>query len=263
MLLDVQFNPARVAWPELRELALAAEHGGYGAIWVFDHLAGMSMRGSTMLETFTLLGALAATTTTIELGSMVVNVHHRSPAVVAVAAASVEAIADRPVHLGLGAGAAPDSRWAAELRAIGQAVEPTVESRRARVAAVLDVLDRMYDPDRPAELATFPRWRHRSTVLLGANSRAMAELAGRRTDGVNVGWDHPRRDELLAVAIEARGRRDGFALTTWTTWSPELLDPEHPQRQAMDALGIDRAVLVVPDGVTPERLARRPRRHRA
>lgn len=257
MILDVQLNPARVAWPELRELASAAEAGGYGAVWVFDHLAGTALRGDTMLEAFSLLGALAASTETIELGTMVLNVHHRTPAIVAVAAASVEAIADRPFHLGLGAGASPDSRWSEELRAIGQPIEPTLAGRHARVVAVLDVLDRLQDQDRPDELATFPRLGRRSTVALGANGRALAELAGRRTDGVNVGWDHPRRDELLAAAVAARGQREGFILSTWLTWSPDLRDPDHPQRREMAALHLDRAVLVVPEGVTPAQLAQR------
>ena len=48
MLLDVQVNPARLAWPELRDLALAAEDAGYAALWTFDHLAGSSLRGDSM-----------------------------------------------------------------------------------------------------------------------------------------------------------------------------------------------------------------------
>ena len=97
-------------------------------------------------------------------------------------------------------------------------------------------------------------------VVLGANGPALAALAGRRADGVNVGWDHPRRDELLAAAVAARGgRRDGFELSTWTTWAPELLDPDQPQRRAMAAAGLDRLVLVVPAGVGPDDVSgRRP-----
>lgn len=252
-VLDVQFNPATTGWPELRERALAAEAAGYGAVWAFDHLAGGSLRGDTMLETFTLLGALAATTATIELGTMVANVHHRTPAVLAVAVASLDAIADRQIHLGLGAGAAPASRWSAEMHAIGQPVAATMTERHERVVDTLDVLDRMYDPGRDDSLATFPLPRRRPRVLLGINGPALAELAGRRADGVNVGWDHPRRDELLDIALAARGERRGFVLTTWTRWTPELLDPDHPTRRAMAHL--DRVVLVVPSTVDADTLA--------
>ncbi len=43
MTVDVQLNPAQSVWPELREMALAAEAAGYGAVWVYDHLAGASI----------------------------------------------------------------------------------------------------------------------------------------------------------------------------------------------------------------------------
>ena len=239
-------------------MALAAEEAGYGAVWTFDHLAGSSLGGDTMLETFTLLGALAVATSTIELGTMVVNVHNRTPATLAVAAMSITAIADRPLHLGLGAGSRPGTRWSAEMDAIGQPIPATAAERHTRLVEVLDVLDRLADPERPPELATFPRPRHPMPVVLGVNGPALAALAGRRTDGVNVGWDHPRRDELFAVAVAAHGGRDGLELSTWATWSTDLLDPDHPTRRQM--AGLDRLVLVVPAGVTPGDVSgRRPR----
>ena len=252
-VLDVQFNPATTRWPDVRERAQAAEEAGYGAVWAFDHLAGAMLRGDTMLEAFTLLGALAASTTSIELGTMVANVNHRTPALLAVAAATLEAIAERQVHVGLGAGAAPDSRWSAEMRAIGQPVAATVAERHARVEATLDVFDTMFDPGRDDALATFPLPRRRPTVLLGVNGPSLAALAGRRADGVNVGWDHPRRDELFAIALAERAERRGFMVTTWTPWAPELLDPDHPTRRAMADL--DRVVLVVPGHVGTAELA--------
>ncbi|MET0145185.1 MAG: LLM class flavin-dependent oxidoreductase [Ilumatobacteraceae bacterium] len=252
-ILDVQLNPATSTWPDLLERAEAAEAAGYGAVWTFDHLAGSSLRGDTMLEAFTLLGALATSTSRVELGTMVANVYNRSPALLAVAAASVTAISGRQVHVGIGAGSGPDSRWSGEMRAIGQPVGPTMAARHQRLVDTLDVLHRMYDPDRPAELATFPRPEPAPAVIVGANGPALAALAGHRADGVNVGWDHPRRDELLAAAIAARGSRHGFVLTTWLVWSPELLDPAHPTRTAMD--GLDRVILVVPSTVSAATLA--------
>jgi alkanesulfonate monooxygenase SsuD/methylene tetrahydromethanopterin reductase-like flavin-dependent oxidoreductase (luciferase family) len=254
-VVDAQLNPSVGPWSALRERALAVEAAGYGALWTFDHLAGSSLRGDTMFESFTLLGALAASTTTIELGVLVANVFNRTPAVLGVAAATLEAIADRPVHLGLGAGAAPDSRWSREMRAVGQPVAASVAERHERVTTTLDVLDRLFDPGRDAELATFPLPRRRPTVVLGVNGVVLAALAGRRADGVNVGWDHPRRDELLEVARRARGDRPGFVATTWLQWAPELLDPDHPTRRAMADRHLDRVVLTVPPSIEVEALA--------
>lgn len=254
--VDVQLNPARADWPQLRDMALAAEAAGYRAVWAYDHLAGATIGGATMLETFSLLGAIAVTTTTIELGTLVVNVNNRTPALLAVAAASIVAISGRHLFLGLGAGTSPTSRWAAEMHAVGQPVIERMAERHARLGAVLDVLRRIYDPDRPPELATFPRPVPSPTVLVGVNSVALATLAGARADGVNVDWASPRRDDMLGAAIGARGARPGFVLTAWAYWSPELVDPDSSARRLMDERGIDRVILVVPDRVGPGELAR-------
>jgi alkanesulfonate monooxygenase SsuD/methylene tetrahydromethanopterin reductase-like flavin-dependent oxidoreductase (luciferase family) len=258
VLIDVQFNPARNPWPVLRDGTVAAESAGFAAAWVYDHLAGRSLGGADMLEAFTLLGALAATTSSIGLGTMVANVTARDPGVLGVGAASVTAIADRPVVLGIGAGSSPRGRWAAELRAVGRRVEPTPAGRHAVVGRTLDLLEAMWSPDRSAEWDTFPLPRHPVTVIVGLNSVALAELAGKRARGINVAWHHPRRDELIeaaTTAFDASGRTGAFALTVWTRWDDALLDPHHEQRQAMADRRIDRLVLAELGLVRPEHIA--------
>ncbi|MGI9032039.1 MAG: LLM class flavin-dependent oxidoreductase [Ilumatobacteraceae bacterium] len=258
LTLDVQLNQAVLSWPELRDRAAAAEDAGYGALWVFDHLAGDCFNGDSMLEGFTLLGALATTTSTIQLGVMVANVNNRTPALLAVAAATVTAIAERRFHLGVGAGGPPDSPWSAEMRAVGQRVEPTIAGRHALVENALDTIDLLWADDRPADVAAFPLPRPRPPVVIGVNSVELAALAGRRADGVNVDWHHPRRDQLLAAATSAAdvaGRTDDFALTTWLRWDAALLATDHPMRAEMTERSIRRAVLVVPAEVTPRQLA--------
>ena len=209
-VLDVQFNPATTAWPELRERALAAEAAGYGAVWAFDHLAGRSLRGDTMLEAFTLLGALAASTTTIELGTMVANVHHRTPALLAVAAAIAggdrrppgpprprrRRRAGQPV-VGRDARHRParpgDGRPSATPRVDGDARRPRPDVRPTSATT---------------SLATFPLPRRRPNVLLGVNGLALAELAGaaRRRRQRRLGPPAARR-----AARRRRGRRGDAA----------------------------------------------------
>jgi alkanesulfonate monooxygenase SsuD/methylene tetrahydromethanopterin reductase-like flavin-dependent oxidoreductase (luciferase family) len=255
-VLDVQLSQAALTWPELRDRALAVEAAGYETLWVFDHLAGQGFGGSSMLEAFTLLGALATTTTTVELGVMVANVNNRTPALLTVAAATVQAVADRRFHLGVGAGGSPRSRWSAEMRAVGQPVEPTRAGRHRLVEQTLDTIDRLWNADRSPTLATFPLPRPRPPVIVGVNGPQLAALAGRRADGVNVHWLHPRRDELLEVAASAAGTagRTEFALTTYLRWEPALLDAGHPTRVEMAARDIARVVLVVPADVTADEL---------
>ena len=66
------------------------------------------------------------------------------------------------------------------------------------------MLGRIYDLERPPELATFPLPVPRPTVLVGVSSVGLATLAGERADGVNIDWTSPRRDELLDAALAAR-----------------------------------------------------------
>ncbi len=254
--LDVQLNPAKLRWPALRDLARAAEDAGYGAVHAYDHLAGVSIGGDRMLETFTVLGALAVATTTIELGTLVVNVNNRTPALLAVAAASVVAISGRHLYLGLGAGTSPTSPWSAEMHAVGQPVIGSLAGRHAHLEAALDVIERIYDPARGDDLATFPLPDPRPTTLVGVNSVQLAAFAGRRAGGVNVDWRGPRRDDLLDAAVTARGDRPGFLLTAWAYWAPELVDPDGDEHRAMIERGLDRLILVVPDGVGVDQIAR-------
>ena len=79
MRIDIQLSPAVEPWPMLRDGVRLAEERGFDTAWVFDHFDGSLLGGTTMLECFTLLGALAAATTTIGLGTLVANVANRHP----------------------------------------------------------------------------------------------------------------------------------------------------------------------------------------
>ena len=258
VVIDVQFSPANNVWPVLRDATLAAETAGFGTAWVYDHLAGRSLGGGRNLEAFALLGALAATTNSIGLGTMVANVASRQPGVLAVAIASVAAIADRRVFLGVGAGTSPAGRWAAEMHTVGHPVEARVAQRHQAVERLLDVVEAMFSPDRGTDWETFPLPHPRPPVIVGVSSVALAQLAGRRADGINVAWNHPRRDELLAAATDAHaasGRAGDFTLTTWTRWNDGLLDEGHPDRLAMADRGIGRLVLAELGTVRPDHVA--------
>ena len=251
MLIDVQLSPAAYEWPALRDLTFAAEAVGFDTAWVFDHLSGASLGGAShagagMLECFTLAGALAAATSTIGLGSLVTNVANRPIGVLATAAASVQAISGGRFALGLGAGAAPGSRWAAEHDALGIKLAPTMAARHALVGEALDLFDALWREDeRDARFVGMPNPSPRPPVIVGVNSDALATLAGRRADGININGRHPRASELLAVADAARvDRHRPWDASAWAFWDDALLDADHPDRRRWASWGIGRLILV-------------------
>ncbi|MGD9995715.1 MAG: LLM class flavin-dependent oxidoreductase [Ilumatobacteraceae bacterium] len=262
MIYDIQLSPAAEPWTAVRDGVLAAEeNGNFDTAWAFDHFLGSVLNGSTMIECFTLLGALAAQTTRIRLGSLVVNIANRNAGVTALSAASVQMISGGRFVFGLGAGAAPGSRWSVEHEILGIDLAPTVEGRHARLEHALDEIDRLWAPDRPADLASFPSAVPRPPVILGVNSESLAALAGRRCDGLNVRGHHPRALDFVAAARRARDDRPDppdrpFDVSVWTYWDEALADPQHPQRLVWEAHGVNRIVLVCFEPHDPEAVAR-------
>jgi alkanesulfonate monooxygenase SsuD/methylene tetrahydromethanopterin reductase-like flavin-dependent oxidoreductase (luciferase family) len=88
-------------WPSYLKLAHMAEDSGFDSFWVRDH----PLKG---YDCWTTLAALAATTTTIRLGSATSCVYFRSPALLARVAADVDRISKGRMVLGLGIGDDPE-----------------------------------------------------------------------------------------------------------------------------------------------------------
>ena len=89
----------------LREVVLDCERLGYDSVWLDDHL----MFGQRpILECWTTLSALAATTSRIRLGTMVTSNAFRNPALTAKMAATVDVISRGRLELGIGAGVQKD-----------------------------------------------------------------------------------------------------------------------------------------------------------
>ncbi len=94
------------SWKEHLEMSLLAESIGLDSLWLGDHLLytqpGQPARGPW--ECLAMLSALAATTTTIELGPLVLATSFRNPALTAKMAETIDEISGGRFVLGLGAG---------------------------------------------------------------------------------------------------------------------------------------------------------------
>ncbi|MCX6535611.1 MAG: LLM class flavin-dependent oxidoreductase [Actinobacteria bacterium] len=248
MRFDLQINPGTAIWPIARDAALAAEAAGFKTFWTVDHLAGDVMQAPDMPECFTLLGALAGVTSTIELGPLVVNVGNRHPAMLANSAATMQQISRGRFVLGLGAGASPNSPFAAERRAIGVMPPATISERHAVLTNSLDVMNEMWATNRRVELEKFPLPKPIPQVIVGVNSIALAQIAGTRANGVNIRASHERAGEILAAAQSAHansGINKPFTISVWEHYDEALVRGDDARLDVWRSWGVDRAILLM------------------
>ncbi len=180
------------------DLALAAEGAGYAQVWVGEAYG---------TDAPSVLGWLAAQTSTIGLGSAVMQVPARSAASTAMTAASLDALSGGRFHLGLGvSGPQVSSGWH------GVGFDKPLARTRAYVETVRTALARRPVPpqgpgdDLPALRLALPAPRADLPVYLAALGPRNTELAGEIADG----------------------------------WLPVFFSPEHAG-EAMDHLAAGRA----------------------
>lgn len=238
-------------------MARAAETAGFSGLWTWDHLAGDVHRSKWVMESWTLLSALAGVVGDMTVGPLVLNVANRHPALVATMSATLQEITGGRVILGLGAGGGPRSPYAAEQHALGRdvAADPV---RRDRLVEAVEVIRRVWTGAtstfdgrhyrlRPA--TGFPRPSPAPPIVIGALGPKMAELAGRVGDGVNLQAFHPRLDDLVATARRAFAERGGvpqsLLVTAYAGLDEPWLNHRSAERSRLTRLGVDRLILVV------------------
>jgi F420-dependent oxidoreductase-like protein len=98
--------PSGAIFDRVVEHASAAEDSGFDSVWVMDHLYQLPMLGGKnepMLEGYTLLGALAARTSRVDLGTLVTGVTYRNPAMLAKIVTTLDVVSSGRAICGLGA----------------------------------------------------------------------------------------------------------------------------------------------------------------
>ena len=181
-----------VPWPEYLDLARRAEGCGFDSIWVGDHLIYDMPDGSAQgpYEAWTTLAAIAAVTERVEIGPLVASTSFHAPAMLAKQAATVDAIAQGRLIVGLGAG------WnRREYDAFGFSYDRRVsrfEESLTIIAALLregrttfhgqfyDIGDCVLDP-RPVRAGGPP-------IMLGSHSPRMLSIGLPVVDSWNVWW---------------------------------------------------------------------------
>ena len=143
------------------ELACAAEQNGFSLVTVMDHFYQIMVNGQEaepMLEAYTTLGALAARTSTVRLGTLVTGVTYRNPALLAKQVTTLDVISHGRAILGIGAA------WnESEHRGYGFDFPP-IRERMDRLDEALTIARQMFTEER----ATFEGQHYRVESALNS-----------------------------------------------------------------------------------------------
>jgi probable F420-dependent oxidoreductase len=213
--MSLSDGPGRMpAWADVLAFVRHAEGAGLESVWVCDHF--ISDPGDRpvegILEGWTILSALAASTTRVELGQLVMCVSFRNPALLAKMAATADAVSGGRLVLGLGAG-----WYDAEYEAFGYPIDHRVarfEEALRIIASLLHGESVTFEGDYHAvrEAVLVPRPDRHIPILVAGNGRRMLRLTARYAEAWNTAWfggpDDRLRQQLddLAAALDAEDR---------------------------------------------------------
>jgi probable F420-dependent oxidoreductase len=250
---------------DLVERARLAEATGYSTFQVSDHFARSPF--SPLLA----LAVVATATSTLRLGTLVLDNDFRHPAVLAKEAATLDVLSCGRLELGLGAG------WMTDDYATSGIPFDTAGTRISRLGETLSVLRAVLGPVQPASFAgqhfsvtemtsvPCPVQPGGPVILVGGGRPKILALAAGNADVVSVNMDVSEgrvgvraaqsayaqaTDEKLGWVRAAAGDRfDGLELHLMAYWSQITDDP-----LAVAAERIERAGLEI----TPEDLLASP-----
>lgn len=256
------------------DLARKAEAAGFDTLYVADHL------GETA-SPFAALAAAAGATSTLKLGTYVLNVGIRDPLSLASDAATVDVISNGRFVLGLGAGHTP-AEWAMTGRDY-----PAPAARVGRLAETVDVVTRLlagevvthhgqYVHVDSASLATPRPVQETMPLLIGGNGAQVVRLGGRVADILSltgtgrtladghrheVDWSDAAITERVSI-VRASAPASGvpvldalvqhLAITRDRVAAAEHVAPHVPGASAADVLGSPFVLLGTLDELTAE-----------
>jgi probable F420-dependent oxidoreductase len=208
-----------VRWREYVAMARAAEDAGFDSIWVGDHLLyrGDERPERGPWEAWTLLAGIAAVTRRVRLGPLVACAGFHPPGLLAKMAATVDAISDGRLVLGLGAG------WnRTEFDAFGlpfdhrvARFEEAFEIVRGMLAGERVTLDGRFHRVEDAVLLPAPV--RRPPLMIGSDGERMLRIALPHADAWNAWYDRygntpegfAELNARIDVAAHGAGRQPG------------------------------------------------------
>jgi F420-dependent oxidoreductase-like protein len=260
------------AWRRTTEVARAADRLGFESIWMFDHFHTVpDPTDEITFESFTSLSALAALTSRVRLGHIVICTAFRNPALTAKMISTMDSISGGRMDLGIGAGWKRD-----EWLAYGYGF-PETKERLARLGDDLEVITAMLAGDKHQH-ATFdgryahvrdarnvpkPIQRPRTPIMVGGNGPNVTwRLAARYADELNVDGmsaaEVARALPVIRSRCEEIGRDPGTLAVSVHLWSetftrpgPERVDllAGYREQGVSRVMGLDLAVATSDDAL--------------
>jgi alkanesulfonate monooxygenase SsuD/methylene tetrahydromethanopterin reductase-like flavin-dependent oxidoreductase (luciferase family) len=192
------------SWTDLLTFAQRVEALGFDSLWVPDHLIlkwEEQTRG--IWECWSLLAALAAVTSRVELGSLVTCTSFRNPALLAKMADTIDEISGGRLIVGLGAG------WdGPEDRAFGFASTPRVDRFEEALQIIVPLLrtgyvnfEGKYYQARDCELRPRGSRPGGPPILVGAKGPRMLRLAATYADLWNAEGPMHRPEQVIPLRL--------------------------------------------------------------
>ncbi len=237
-------------------IATTADNSGFDSVWVMDHLYQIEVvapREEPMLEAYTLLGALAARTRQVALGTMVTGVTYRNPALLAKIVTTLDIISSGRAILGIGAA------WNDDEHAGYGYDFPTAKERLDRLEEALQIIPAMFTEQTPSfqgrhyriqEVLNNPKpIRGRIPVLIGGGGeKRTLRLVAQYGDACNLfgGPDEVRHKLDVLERHCADVGRDPAEITKTILYT--VRDPLEAADKiaAFTAIGVDGVVVNMP-----------------
>lgn len=173
------------SYQTIRELALAVDESGLDSVWVPDHLIFRfpDQKETGVWEGWTMLAALAEVTSRVELGTLVLCVPFRNPALTARMATTLDEVSGGRLILGLGAGwhqpefdafGFPFDQLASRFEEGLQIIAPLLRQGQAALDGKFVRADASGRPRGPRP--------HGPPILVGAGKPRMLRLTARHAD---------------------------------------------------------------------------------